>query len=72
MILAWSDQVIVVVVVAVFFILLAMLATGRSLYTRDAPLERRFRIGVFIERDREKSGNGNPPESESGPTNPGG
>jgi hypothetical protein len=48
-----SDATIVVIVIAAFIVVLALIATGRSLFTRTPPRSRRFRVGVFIERDHE-------------------
>ena len=45
-----SDAETVTAIVAAFFALLALVALARSL-THRGPSYRRFRVGVFVERD---------------------
>jgi len=49
--LAYSDAVVITAAVAAFFGLLALLAFARVLLRKGPPPPRRFRIGIFIERD---------------------
>jgi hypothetical protein len=45
----------ITLVVAIFFLLLALIAVARSMFRSDDPPEaRRFRVGVFVERDHER------------------
>jgi len=50
-VIAYSDAVTITVAVAAFFAVLALLAFARVLLRKGAPPNRRFRIGIFIERD---------------------
>jgi hypothetical protein len=66
MLLAMSNAAIIVLAVAAFVLILALIATGRSLFTRTPPKARRFRVGVFIERDREAGNDYDAPERQEG------
>jgi hypothetical protein len=50
-----SDATLITGIVVLFFALLALLAFGRAIFRRDPPAARRFRIGVFVERDHERA-----------------
>jgi hypothetical protein len=50
-VIAYSDAVTITVAVALFFFLLALLTFARVLLRKAPPSYRRFRIGIFIERD---------------------
>jgi hypothetical protein len=49
--IAYSDAVTITVAVAAFFAVLALLAFARVLLRKGPPPPRRFRIGIFVERD---------------------
>ncbi len=55
----------ITVVTAAFFLLLVLIVTARSIFrSNDPPAARRFRVGVFIERDHELE----PPPPPAKPT----
>ncbi len=50
-----------------FFALLALLAVARAIFRPSAPTPRRFRVGVFVERDHEQGAERPGPDVESRP-----
>lgn len=60
--IGYSDATVITAIAAVFFAVIAVLAFGRAMFRRYPPTARRFRVGVFIERDHEQIGEG--PEDE--------
>lgn len=46
-----SDDVTITLAVVGFFLVLALLTFARLLLRRTPPTYRRFRVGVFVERD---------------------
>jgi hypothetical protein len=52
-VIAYSDATTITGLLTTFFVLLALIALARSmLRDKGAPQDRRFRVGVFVERDR--------------------
>ena len=51
--IGYSDATTITAIVAAFFVVLALIVVGRSLFTRHqrGPRSRSFRVGVFVERD---------------------
>jgi hypothetical protein len=45
----------IVLIAACVLIVLALLAFGRTMFRRYPPAARRFRVGVFVERDHEQT-----------------
>lgn len=56
--IAYSDATVIVGIVAAFFLLLALIALARTVSRRFPPSYRRFRVGVFVERDDGPPGDG--------------
>ena len=46
-----SDAETIVLTVVAFFVILALLTFARVILRRSPPSYRRFRVGVFVERD---------------------
>jgi hypothetical protein len=72
-VLALTTPTAITLIVAAFFVLLALIALGRAMFTREPPRAKRFRVGVFVERDREgaeKPASDEQPEKPSPPEPP--
>ena len=53
--IATSNATEITAVVAIFFLLLVLIVAARSVFrAKDPPAARRFRVGVFVERDHER------------------
>jgi hypothetical protein len=50
-----STPTAIVLIAACLFVVLALLAFGRTMFRRHPPAARRFRVGVFVERDHEQT-----------------
>jgi hypothetical protein len=50
---AYRVAVQITLVVAIFFIVIALIALARTLYTKVRP-PKRWRVGLFVERDGER------------------
>jgi hypothetical protein len=55
-VIGWSDATVITAIIVSFFAVLVLAVLARSLFTRDPPAARRFRVGVFVERDHEQDG----------------
>jgi hypothetical protein len=53
-VIAYSDATLITAIAALFFLAMALLAAGRAMFSKGPPLARRFRVGVFLERDHER------------------
>lgn len=59
----------ITLVVAVFFLLLVLIVVARSVFrSNDPPAARRFRVGVFVERDHELEEKGSAPTRDRPPS----
>jgi hypothetical protein len=47
----FSDSIAITGVVALFFVVLALIAFARAILRKEPSNTKRFRVGVFIERD---------------------
>lgn len=63
--IATTDATKIVAILAAFFLLLALIAVARAMFTRNPPTARRFRVGVFVERDHEAQPDDTPPKGDS-------
>jgi hypothetical protein len=51
-VIAYSSATSITAILAAFFVLMGVIALVRSIFRRESPpTERRFRVGVFVERD---------------------
>jgi hypothetical protein len=53
-VIAVSQATAITAIIVAFFALLALVAFGRAMFRRHPPAARRFRVGVFVERDQER------------------
>jgi len=54
-VIGYSDPVLITAVFVGFFLVLALIVVGRTMFRpRDPPKAHRFRVGVFVERDRDE------------------
>ena len=53
--IGYSNATEITAIVASFFILLALIAAARALFRKGPPEPRRWRVGVFVERDGDES-----------------
>lgn len=46
-----SDATAITAIIAAFFLILALITLARTIFRTNPPSAKRFRVGVFIERD---------------------
>lgn len=49
--IALTDASTVTIIIVGFFVFLVLVAVARTVMRRDTPAYRRYRLGIFVERD---------------------